>query len=91
MAVLILSSLAALIALTRAGIRSFWLPLERDMPQVGVVEIAPVLGLLLACATMTVQAGPIMHYMEATARSLHAPVAYIGSVTASPTGGEGDP
>ena len=91
-AILILSSLAALVALTRAGIRSFWLPLERDVPRVGVVEMVPVLGLLAACIAMTVLAGPTMRYMQATAGSLHAPVGYIGAVTAPPVpAGEGAP
>lgn len=75
--VLILSGLAALIALTRAGIRTFWAPLERTVPRVRVIEIAPVIGLLLLCAIQTVQAGPIMRYMQAIAQSLHAPHGYI--------------
>ena len=83
-AVIVLSSLAALIALTRAGIRSFWLPLEHAMPRVGIVELAPVLCLLLACVFMTVEAGPVMRYLRATADSLHAPRGYVTGVTVPP-------
>ena len=81
---LILSGLAALIAMTRAGIRSLWN--ERDVPRIGIIEIAPVAGLLLLCLTLTVQAGPVMAYMEATARSLHDPVGYVQDVLATRAG-----
>jgi multicomponent K+:H+ antiporter subunit D len=77
---LILSGLAAVIAMTRAGIRAFWAPLDPTVPPVRVTEIAPVIGLLLLCAIQTVQAGPIMRYMQAMAQSLHAPHGYIAGV-----------
>jgi multicomponent K+:H+ antiporter subunit D len=78
--VLILSGLAALIAMTRAGIRAFWASPERTVPRVRLIEMAPVAGLLLLCALQTVQAGPIMRFMQATAQSLHAPNDYIRGV-----------
>ena len=40
--VLILSGLAALIALTRAGIRAFWASADRTVPRVRLIEMAPV-------------------------------------------------
>src|SRR5690606_5390960 len=49
---LILSSVSALIAMTRAGIRTFWAPIERIVPRVRAVEVAPVAGLLLLCAAL---------------------------------------
>lgn len=79
LAVLILSGLAALIALTRAGVRSFW-STERSVPRVRLIEMAPVAVLLFLCVLQTVQAGPIMRFMQATAQSLHAPDAYIRGV-----------
>jgi len=82
--ILILSGLAAVIAMTRAGIRAFWVPLGSTVPRVRAIEIAPVVGLLLLCAIQTVQAGPIMRYMQATAQSLHAPRGYIGGVLEAP-------
>ncbi len=81
--VLILSGLAALIAMTRAGIRSFWASPDRSVPRVRLIEIAPVAVLLLLCALQTVQAGPVMRFMQATAQSLHTPNDYIRSVLGS--------
>jgi multicomponent K+:H+ antiporter subunit D len=79
------SGIAALIAVTRAGIRTFWTPFELTVPRIGVIEMLPVAMLLLACLAMTIQAGPIMRYMRATATTLHAPHGYVNDVlTASP-------
>jgi multicomponent K+:H+ antiporter subunit D len=78
--VLILSGLAALIALTRAGIRAFWASADRTVPRVRLIEVAPVGALLLLCVIQTIQAGPIMRFMEETAQSLHAPHDYIHGV-----------
>src|SRR3546814_4916024 len=68
--------MAALLATTRAGIRSLWDTEGSHVPSVRIIEIAPVAGLLLLCAALTIQAGPVMAYMQATARSLHAPSPY---------------
>jgi len=76
----IFSGLAALVAMTRAGIRSFWLSLDREVPRIGVIEMAPVAALLFFCIVLTVQAGPAMRYMQAAARSLHMPQDYITGV-----------
>lgn len=76
----IFSGLAALVAMTRAGIRSFWLSLDREVPRIGVIEMAPVAALLFFCVVLTVQAGPAMRYMQAAARSLHTPQDYISNV-----------
>jgi multicomponent K+:H+ antiporter subunit D len=81
---LIVSGLAALIAMTRAGIRAFWASPDRTVPRVRLIEMAPVAALLLLCAIQTVEAGPIMRFMQATAQSLHAPHNYIRGVLGSP-------
>ena len=81
--ILILSGLATLIAMTRAGIRAFWASSDRAVPRVGLIEIAPVATLLLFCVVLTIQAGPAMRFMQATAQSLHAPHDYIRSVLGS--------
>lgn len=81
--VLILSGLAALIAILRAGIRAFWISPDREVPRVALLEIVPVAFLLLLCAIQTVQAGSIMRFMQATAQSLHAPQDYIRGVLGS--------
>jgi multicomponent K+:H+ antiporter subunit D len=84
MALLLLSGLAAVIAMMRAGIRAFWMPLEGTVPRVRVIEIAPIAALLLLCLTLTVQAGPVMRFMQATADSLHSPQDYIRDVLSAP-------
>ena len=81
--ILILSGLAATVAMTRAGMRAFWSPLNRSVPRVRGIEIAPVAALLLLCAAQTVQAGPVMRYMRDTAQALHTPRDYIRAVLPS--------
>jgi multicomponent K+:H+ antiporter subunit D len=76
---LILSGLAALIALAREGIRTFWAT-EEEIPSVPLVEIVPVIALLALTLLLTVKAAPVMRYMEATASSLHHPHVYIDGV-----------
>jgi multicomponent K+:H+ antiporter subunit D len=86
-ALLILSGLAALIAMMRTGIRTFWAPLEVIVPRVLVVEVAPVVALLALCLVLTVEAGAVVRYTEAAARSLHQPASYIqGVLGTAPSG-----
>lgn len=84
MALLMLSGLAVTIALMRAGIRVFWVPTESAVPSVRIIEMAPIAALLLVCLALTVQAGPVMRFMHATAQSLHAPQDYVRHVLAAP-------
>jgi multicomponent K+:H+ antiporter subunit D len=79
-ALVILSGLAALVAMMRTGIRTFWAPLETIVPRVLVVEVAPVLALLAICLAMTLGAGTIVRYTDAAARSLNDPASYIQGV-----------
>ncbi|WP_426229834.1 monovalent cation/H+ antiporter subunit D [Pararhizobium sp. DWP3-4] len=83
-ALLILSGLAAMIAMNRVGIRTFWTSIEGTIPRVFLIEIAPVLLLLTACVFLSFQAGPVMRYMDATAKSLGEPHNYIGRVMSAP-------
>ena len=76
----ILSGIAALISMTRAGIRTFWSSLEGTVPRVLVIEIVPVMFLLFLTLALTVQAGPAMQYMDTTIRSLSNPRIYIDAV-----------
>lgn len=80
LALLIGSGLLALIAMTRAGILHLWATHHRAAPQLRVMEVLPITGLLLACIALTVQAGPAMHYAQAAADALHAPAAYVRAV-----------
>lgn len=77
---IILSGLSALIAMTRSGIRTFWASLEGTKPRVLVIEVAPILLLLAATLFLTMQAGPVMRYMDETTRALTAPQQYIDAV-----------
>jgi multicomponent K+:H+ antiporter subunit D len=47
-----------------------------------VIEMAPIVCLLLLCISLTVLAGPAMRLIGSTARSLHSPAEYVGSVLA---------
>src|SRR5690606_7040522 len=78
---IILSGLSALIAMTRTGIRTFWASMEGTAPRVLVIEMAPVLLLLFATMVLTVQAGPVMRYMDATTEALGATHHYVDAVT----------
>jgi multicomponent K+:H+ antiporter subunit D len=83
-ALLIVSGLSALIAMSRAGIRAFWAPVDAVVPRVLLIEILPVGLLLAATVALTVQAGPVMRFMEATAEGLHQPWSYVEKVMAQP-------
>ncbi|WP_273793169.1 monovalent cation/H+ antiporter subunit D [Brucella anthropi] len=86
-ALLLLSGLSALIAMTRTGIRTFWASLEGNVPRVLVREVVPIAGLLAICLVLTIASGPAMRYMDETARSLHNPASYISSVLNAPRAG----
>lgn len=90
---LVFSGLISLIAMVRAGIRSFWPAFERSVPHVRIYEMAPVVGLLVICGFLTIWAGPVMRYMDATAAMLHQPGSYMQAVlhTAPVSAEEGVP
>jgi multicomponent K+:H+ antiporter subunit D len=77
---LIGTGLLALIALTRVGILHFWAANDRAAPKLRWLEGLPVAGLLAVCVGLSVQAGPVMAYMQATARVLHTPGMYVEAV-----------
>ncbi|MDH4984953.1 monovalent cation/H+ antiporter subunit D [Aminobacter anthyllidis] len=82
----ILSGLAALVAMMRTGIRTFWAPLEAIVPRVLVMEVVPILALLALCLAMAVGGGAMISYTDAAARALHEPPRYIQSVLGTPSG-----
>lgn len=89
---LILSGMATVIAMMRAGVEAFWAASGDAAPRVHVIEIGPVLMLLALCVALTVRPSPVLHYMHATAQSLHAPSDYMRGVLsdrAQPPKGEG--
>ena len=86
-ALLVLSGLCVLIAMSRAGIGIFWAPVETPMQRVLLIEIVPIVLLLSMTALLTIQAGPAMRFMQAAAEGLHAPTAYIDELLeAQPAG-----
>ncbi len=80
--VILVSSLATIVAVTRAGIRTFWISTERELPHVRGIELGAVASLILLCVVLTVQAGPVMRFMQATANGLELGRPYIGAVQA---------
>ncbi len=87
----ILSGLAALISMTRAGIRTFWGSLEGAVPRVLVVELVPVMMLLALTLVLTVQAGPAITYMDTTIRTLANPSLYVDAVRGATVVGDPGP
>ena len=83
LALLVISGLAATIALGRIGVRVFWSE-GRTIPRVRAIEMIPVVALLTACIALTIAAGPAMRYAHQAARSLHVPSGYIEEVLRSP-------
>lgn len=79
-AMVLASGLAAMVAMSRAGIRHFWAPQDRPAPRLAVIEGLPIAALLAACVALTWAAEPALAYARATARSLHAPAGYIEAV-----------
>lgn len=88
---IIVSGLATMIVMTRAGIDLLWTPAEDSPPRLSLVEVAPI-GLLLAvCLALMLQAGPVMAYLEATSAALHDPADYIAAVADAPPAGGARP
>lgn len=79
-ALLIISGIAVLVSMLRAGINTFWATREDMTPTISLVEIIPITVLIVCCLALTVFAGPAMNYFEATVTELHNPVGYIQSV-----------
>lgn len=84
MVLIIVSGLAAVIALMRFGVRTFWAAPIAKAPTLKVMEAAPIFALLLICVLFTVQAGPLKRYLDRTAASLHEPQHYIQQVLTQP-------
>jgi multicomponent K+:H+ antiporter subunit D len=89
-ALLIFSGLAALVALLRVGIQTFWVPSEEEVPKVLLIEIAPVVALIAVTVVLTVEAQPAMRYMQATADALHRPEVYVEGVLGAPRVADGE-
>jgi len=76
---LVISGLAAMIAMLRAGINTFWVSFDSEVPPVRTVELAPVVVLLGICVLLTILAGPVMNVMDVVVGML-PPSGYVGAV-----------
>jgi multicomponent K+:H+ antiporter subunit D len=90
-AAVLLSGFATLIALSRVGMRLFWSVTARATPRLRVLEAVPVAALVVLCLGLGVAAGPVAHYLDATARSLHQPDTYVRTVLAARSHAEKTP
>lgn len=79
-ALLVLSGMASLIALTRVGIQRFWTPQERPSPLLRRNECIPIVLLLGLCVLLSVRAEPLLRYTQDTAASLKDPANYVNAV-----------
>ncbi len=78
--VIIIAGLSTVIAMGRAGIQVFWADPERMFPRVRAGETLSLLILLGLCVLLTGWVGAPLRYLDATARQLHAPAAYVDQV-----------
>lgn len=83
MGAMLSTGLAALVALTRIGMRLFWSVVGRNTPRLRVIEAAPVATLVLLCVGLTVAAEPVMAFLQAAADGLASPQTYIDAVLAT--------
>lgn len=82
-AIVLGSGFAALLGLSRAGVKMFWdvdydvePPVDRPRP----ADFLPAAGLIAAVVALTVAAGPVTDYARATSADLLEPEAYIDAV-----------
>lgn len=67
---MVLGGLAAIIALMRLGVRTFWASGAVSPPRLEFSEAVPVGALVLLCVLLTVQAGAVFDYLGRTTESL---------------------
>jgi multicomponent K+:H+ antiporter subunit D len=84
----LVTGFAGVVSLTRIGMRLFWSPAARRTPRLRIVEAASVAFLVVLCLGLSMASGPVMRFLEATARSLHAPDTYIENVLTLRAGDE---
>lgn len=81
---MVFSGFAALLALTRTGISTFWATMSDTPAPVRLIEIAPILVLLGLTMTLTVMAEPAIIFMQDMAQALYVPGAAIEAVLSTP-------
>lgn len=84
-ALLVFSGFAAIIALLRFGVRTFWAMGRVMPPRLQLTEAAPVGALLLIALVLTVSAGPAFEYLGRASEELHQTGRYVEAVLSAPT------
>ncbi len=84
LSLVIASGMAGAIALSRIGIRVFWVSPARPPPRLRVIEAMPIALLLALTITLTVQAGPVMRYLRSASDTLQYWTGYSRSVLTQP-------
>jgi multicomponent K+:H+ antiporter subunit D len=85
---LLASGLLSTIALSRAGLRHFWMPHDRAPPHLRIIECVPIAMLLVTCAMLAIRAEPVLRYARDAASGLADPARYIDAVmSAAPAPG----
>ena len=80
LALVIVAGFAALVALSRTGIRMFWTPRDRPAAQLKVLECLPIGLLLTLCLLISFRAEPLARYLQAAASELKDPHGYVQAV-----------
>ena len=80
LALVIMAGFAALVALSRTGIRMFWTPRDRPAAQLKVLECLPIGLLLTLCLLISFRAEPLARYLQAAASELKDPHGYVQAV-----------
>lgn len=83
-ALMVTGGLAAIIALMRLGVRTFWAAGVVTPPRLKVSEAAPVTALVLLCVLLTVQAGTVFDYLGRTVDGLARNADYSARVLGEP-------
>lgn len=81
---IILSGLATMIVMTRAGIELLWTPADDSPAALSPIEVTPIALLLSVCLVLMIAGGPVMDYMEATTAALYNPADYIAEAGPAP-------
>lgn len=86
MILLFVSGLFALVALTRIGVRFFWMTSGRPAPLIRSIEYLPIALLIVFSVLLTVRAEVVMKFAKQTSDALHSPQLYMNAVlSAKPT------
>ncbi|THF61876.1 monovalent cation/H+ antiporter subunit D [Pseudothauera nasutitermitis] len=84
MGVILFAGFAAVLAMMRFGVRTFWASGAVMPPRLQATEVLPVALLLVLCVSLTVGAGPMFGYLERASTDLHSTPRYVDGVLSAP-------